>query len=202
MYSNLTLLAIRADSSLSSSHTFSSRVQDLLTHPQSEDQHSAPDPDKTPTTFQSPNEVFRDAPMRGFSGELPSLPSHREAEKLVEMAMFFIGQTQQHFDARDFSDRLWLFFSNPQSSSKLRTPWELEMMLVLSIGTLFITDPAGTNYTAGAHWFDYVQNNLPTLSELYTYGKLGVEIFALLAVYLQNDYRRDEAYLYVSPISQ
>ncbi|CAM1506198.1 Fc.00g058390.m01.CDS01 [Cosmosporella sp. VM-42] len=189
---------IRADSSLSSSHTFGSRVQDLLTRSQADDQHAPSEAAETPTPYQPSKEVLRDAPVRGLRGKLPDLPSQEDAQKLVEMAMFFIGQTQQHLDARDFSDRLWLFFSNPRNTSQLQTPWELEMMIVLAIGALFIPDPDEINYAAGARWFEYVQNNLPTLCELYKYGRLGVEIFALLAVYLQNDYRRDEAYLYIS----
>lgn len=112
--------------------------------------------------------------------------------------MFYIGHTQHHIDARDFSDRLWVFYANRDDPNQLASPWCLEMMLVIAIGTLFDANPEGNGEFSGIELFDYVHKNLPTLSEMHSYGKIGVEIFGLFAIYLQNFHKREEAYLYIS----
>ncbi|KAK7409342.1 hypothetical protein QQX98_008466 [Neonectria punicea] len=128
----------------------------------------------------------------------PNLPSHQEAQRLLETAMFYIGHTQHHVDARDFSDRLWFFYANKDDPAQLGSPWCLEMMLVIAIGTLFDANPEGNGEFSGIELFEYVHKNVPTLTAMHSYGKLGVEIFGLFAIYLQNVHRREEAYLYIS----
>lgn len=118
---------------------------------------------------------------------------------------FFIGYTQHHIDTREFSDRLAFFYANLGDPSQTQTPWYLEMVLVFAIGKLFAgafdgDDEAGAGLP-GEGMFRYVQGRLPSLSELFGLGKLGVEIHALAAVYLQNANRKEEAYLYVSGLS-
>jgi proline utilization trans-activator len=119
---------------------------------------------------------------------------------LLEVVIFYIGETQHHFDTREFSDNLGLFFTNSPDVAQ-QTPWFLEMLLVLAIGKLFSGDFDDHIEIPGSKLFNYVYANLPTLGELYTYGVLGVEILALVAVYLQNLNRKDEAYLHVCDTS-
>ncbi|GKT41194.1 proline utilization trans-activator [Colletotrichum spaethianum] len=111
---------------------------------------------------------------------------------------FFIGYTQHHIDTREFSDRLAFFYSNLGDASQSQTPWYLEMLLVFAIGKLFSGsfDVEEKSGLPGSGMFAYVQSKLPSLSELYGLGKLGIEIHALAAVYLQNANRKEEAYLY------
>ncbi|GJC87835.1 putative transcriptional regulatory protein C3C7.04 [Colletotrichum liriopes] len=113
---------------------------------------------------------------------------------------FFIGYTQHHIDTREFSDRLAFFYSNVGDASQTQTPWYLEMLLVFAIGKLFSGSFDGEEKSGlpGSSMFAYVQSKLPSLSELYGLGKLGIEVHALAAVYLQNANRKEEAYLYVS----
>ena len=136
-----------------------------------------------------------------FIDPLPALPSEEEARRLLETVVLYIGYLQHHFDPRDFTDRMGLFFSNPENPCHYQTPWYLEMLLVLAIGKLFAGDFSGIreqDTVPGAELFEFVQKNLPTISDLYSHGILGIELLALVAVYLQNVYRMEEAYIYVS----
>ncbi|KAH7013669.1 hypothetical protein EDB80DRAFT_710645 [Ilyonectria destructans] len=184
---------IPVPSSMSSSRNFSSMVQDLLS-PQGDGSKSS----RTPSSNQAKEPTMNPAPMRISSQDFPNLPSHQEAQRLLETAMFYIGHTQHHVDARDFSDRLWVFYANRDDPNQLASPWCLEMMLVIAIGTLFDANPEGNGEFSGIELFDYVHKNIPTLSEMHSYGKIGVEIFGLFAIYLQNFHKREEAYLYIS----
>ncbi|OJJ34682.1 hypothetical protein ASPWEDRAFT_474326 [Aspergillus wentii DTO 134E9] len=167
---------IHADSSLSSSYIFSSRVQSLLENP-------------TPQRQTTANHCC------SKNDNIPSLPTEEQAHRLLEVVIFFIGETQHHFDLRDFSDRLCAFYGNP---SDKKTPWFLQMLLVLAIGKLFAGDFDDRDELPGSKLFEYAHQNLPTLGELYALDVLGVEILALVAVYLQNLNRKDEAYIYIS----
>ncbi|KAK1491209.1 hypothetical protein CTAM01_10324 [Colletotrichum tamarilloi] len=195
--------AIAADSSLSSSHTFGSRLQNLLEHPRLGRREPMQPPARSlsQTTTLKP---LDDGPA-GVGGI--SLPSEDEARRLFESMTFFIGYTQHHIDTREFSDRLAFFYANlgdtSQAISQAQMPWYLEMLLVFAIGKLFSggfdgEEKGGGLPVPGASMFAHVQARLPSLSELYGLGKLGIEIHALAAVYLQNANRKEEAYLYIS----
>lgn len=186
--------AIPADSTLSSSHNFGSRLQNLLEHPRL----SGREPTPQPRPHAPPSQPRTTKPH----DDGPALPSEDEGRKLFESMSFFIGYTQHHIDTREFSDRLAFFYANLGDPSQTQTPWYLEMVLVFAIGKLFSgafdgDDEAGAGLP-GEGMFRYVQGRLPSLSELFGLGKLGVEIHALAAVYLQNANRKEEAYLYVS----
>ncbi|KAK2031066.1 hypothetical protein LX32DRAFT_662090 [Colletotrichum zoysiae] len=181
--------AIPADSSLSSSHAFGSRLRNLLEHPRLGGRDRA---------SHSTNSECRAALKH--RDDAPPLPSEEEARRLFDSMTFFIGHTQHHVDTREFSDRLAFFYSNLGDASQTQTPWYLEMLLVFAIGKLFSGsfDDGERSGLPGSSMFAYVQSKLPSLSELYGLGKLGIEIHALAAVYLQNANRKEEAYLYIS----
>ncbi|KAF0322784.1 hypothetical protein GQ607_010025 [Colletotrichum asianum] len=186
---------IPADSTLSSSHNFGSRLQNLLEHPRLSGREPTPQPRPHAPSSQPPTAKPHD--------DAPALPSEDEGRRLFESMSFFIGYTQHHIDTREFSDRLAFFYANLGDPSQTQTPWYLEMVLVFAIGKLFSGAFDGNDEAAGAGLpgeglFRYVQGRLPSLSELFGLGKLGVEIHALAAVYLQNANRKEEAYLYVS----
>ncbi|KAI8313083.1 putative transcriptional regulatory protein [Colletotrichum sp. SAR11_59] len=186
---------IPADSTLSSSHNFGSRLQNLLEHPRLSGREPTPQPRPHAPSSQPPTAKPHD--------DAPALPSEDEGRRLFESMSFFIGYTQHHIDTREFSDRLAFFYANLGDPSQTQTPWYLEMVLVFAIGKLFSGAFDGNDEAAGAGlpgegMFRYVQGRLPSLSELFGLGKLGVEIHALAAVYLQNANRKEEAYLYIS----
>ncbi|KAJ0350480.1 hypothetical protein COL26b_010413 [Colletotrichum chrysophilum] len=183
--------AIPADSTLSSSHNFGSRLQNLLEHPRLSGREPTPQPRPHAPSSQPRTTKPHD--------DGPALPSEDEGRKLFESMSFFIGYTQHHIDTREFSDRLAFFYANLGDPSQTQTPWYLEMVLVFAIGKLFSGAFDGDDEEVGLPgegMFRYVQGRLPSLSELFGLGKLGVEIHALAAVYLQNANRKEEAYLY------
>ncbi|KAK6212137.1 hypothetical protein QIS74_10091 [Colletotrichum tabaci] len=190
---------IPADSSLSSSHNFGSRLQNLLEHPRL----GRRDPIHQPTQPVHPTTAYPAAPKPRLD-DAPPLPSEEEARRLFDSMTFFIGYTQHHVDTREFSDRLAFFYANlgDAAQTQTQTPWYLEMLLVFAIGKLFSGtfdgDERGGRGLPGSSLFAYVQAKLPSLSELYGLGRLGIEMHALAAVYLQNANRKEEAYLYIS----
>ena len=128
----------------------------------------------------------------------PILPDEDKAYHLLKTVNFFIGHTQHHFDVRDFSDRLGVFYAGNKDPSKVFNLWYLQMILVFAIGKLFSGDfDDDHRRMPGSALFDYAQRLLPSLSELYAYGRTGVEVLGLVAVYLQNAGRKEEAYIYV-----
>ncbi|KAI8195243.1 putative transcriptional regulatory protein [Colletotrichum sp. SAR 10_65] len=184
---------IPADSTLSSSHNFGSRLQNLLEHPRLSG--------REPTPHPRPHAPSSQPPATRPHDDGPALPSEDEGRRLFESMSFFIGYTQHHIDTREFSDRLAFFYANLGDPSQTQTPWYLEMVLVFAIGKLFSGAFDGDDDVVGLPgegMFRYVQGRLPSLSELFGLGKLGVEIHALAAVYLQNANRKEEAYLYIS----
>ncbi|CAG9986144.1 unnamed protein product, partial [Clonostachys byssicola] len=65
-------------------------------------------------------------------------------------------------------------------------------------GKLFVGEIDTSGEIPGTELFDFILRNFPTLGELYNLGRLGVEVTALVAVYMQNSNRREEAYIYIS----
>lgn len=127
----------------------------------------------------------------------PQLPSEERAFQYLKLVEFYIGQTQHYFDARHVSDFLGAFYAerggNMNQSSSLQY---LEMVLIFAIGSLFRGD-FNSDRVPGLSFFEYVQRVLPNLSEMFSCGRYGAEVFSLMAVYLQNSNRKDEAYIYV-----
>ncbi|KAH7197884.1 uncharacterized protein B0J16DRAFT_352636 [Fusarium flagelliforme] len=186
---------ILAGSSLSSSHTFGSRVQDLLGSSRLELEQTAK-PWISPEANQL-NEIISH-PWRLSSSDFPKLPPRHEAQRLLDTALFYIGQSQHHIDAREFSDKMWAFYQNRDDPAQLESLWVLEMILMIAIGTLFDANPEGNDEFSGVVLFEYAHRNVPTLSDLRFKGKIGIEIYALFAIYLGNMNRKEEAYLYIS----
>ncbi|KAF4991518.1 hypothetical protein FGRMN_7762 [Fusarium graminum] len=184
---------ILAGSSLSSSHTFGSRVQDLLGSSRAE-----LEPTAKPWISPEANRETISNPWRLSTNDFPKLPPRDEAQRLLDTALFYIGQSQHHIDAREFSDKMWAFYRNRHDPAQMEELWVLEMILMIAIGILFDRNPVGNDDSPGAELFNYAQRNLPTLSDLRFKGKLGIEIYALFAIYLGNMNRKEEAYLYIS----
>ncbi|KAJ5092073.1 hypothetical protein NUU61_006943 [Penicillium alfredii] len=187
---------IAADASLSSSHIFGSRVQDLLENPRPPPYERTPPPSDTSMSERRQASLASWHPTQHGSLGYPQFPSEDEAYRLLGVVNLIIGQTQHHFDVRDFSDRLGVFFADRTDPTRTSALWYLEMILVFAIGKLFGGDFDG-DPMPGSSLFDYAHRALPSLSELYSHERIGVEVLGLIAVYLQNASRKEEAYIYV-----
>ncbi|KAK1146597.1 hypothetical protein N8T08_003027 [Aspergillus melleus] len=172
---------IQPEPCLSSNNIFGSRIQSLL-------QSSGSKHEGTNANIQGPD---------AFKPHILNTLTEPESRRLLAVVVFYIGQKQHHFDIREFSDRLGLYFADPQHVRWQNEPWLLEMMLVLAVGKLFAGDFDEGCDTPGSKLFDGAHKSIPTLTQLITHQVLGVEILALSAVYLQNLHRKDEAYFYV-----
>lgn len=188
------LAAIAADSSLSSSYAFGSRVQSLLdgSKPASRRDYAAYTTDQLSLHQQSKStHVF----------DIPSLPTEQEAFGLLETLVTYIGHTQNYVDAREISDKIGLLYANKQDSANAESLWTLEILLICAIARLFKGDFGGDTHRTdpypGYALFNFARDRIPPLGQLYSVGRVGVEVLALVAVYLQNIYCKEEAYLYV-----
>lgn len=193
---------IAADSLLSTSNVFGARVNDLLNDqaPQSKQHaqgiHSTAarsDASLTAQQHVSQNGPHPSSPL------MPPLPGEAEARRHLKTLNMQIGRTQHHIDFRDFSDRLAYVYSEEGAATRFANPWYLQIYLVCAIAKLFTGDFSGTSQCLpGIDYFNYVHRNLPILSDLHSSPRLGIELLALVAVYLQNVNRKEEAYVYVS----
>ena len=133
--------------------------------------------------------------------ELRTLPSEAEAYQLVKTTMFYIGYIQNLFDAREISDKISLFYAKNQESSLVNHMSTLELLLIFAAARLLGggdgSEAQNTERFPGYTLFDFVSQHLPSLTHLYSSGRVGVEVTALMAVYLVNIDQKEEAYLYV-----
>jgi proline utilization trans-activator len=128
------------------------------------------------------------------------LPSKAEAQRLVRIVHFYIGQTQSYYDPRVFSDRLEAFYADQNDQEHTKTLWFLQMLIVLALGKLITGDFDADSESfelPGEKLFNFAVKNIPTLADLYVHGSLAVEVLALAALYSQNIDRQGEAYVYV-----
>ncbi|KAH7232761.1 hypothetical protein BKA59DRAFT_487352 [Fusarium tricinctum] len=185
---------ILADTSLSSSHTFGSKMQQLLSHSQQQN----PGAGATPPNHFSPTSRTRMQRQLGDENA-PKIPSEQHARRLLEAVVFFIGHTQYHFDAREISDRISCLAQKPADTSqdKFKSPELVEVILIVAVGKLFLGE-FDEGRLPGSSLFAFAQKNIPHLGELCNLGRLGIELMALMAVYLQNSNQEKEAYIYIS----
>ncbi|KAH6981286.1 hypothetical protein BKA56DRAFT_586995 [Ilyonectria sp. MPI-CAGE-AT-0026] len=187
---------IPAEFSLSSSNAFGSKVQDLLIR------SSTTRSGRTQITTSSPgNNTVGTSSLRVTvpTGRFPELPLEEEAYQLLEVVSFYIGQSQTHFDQRELSDRVGLLYANMNDPIQAHDLWYMEMILILAIGKLFTAncENDGSKFP-GSRLFEFAHQNFPPISVHYAHGRLGVEVHALMAMYLQMVDRKEEAYLYIS----
>ncbi|CAI7586782.1 unnamed protein product [Penicillium pancosmium] len=189
---------MRTDTYINSSHIPTSRVREFLwkrTPVNPSDSITGSDNSSLPPTTRDMIRSWSN-PQHTFL-EVPNLPGKGDADHLLSCVNFYIGQTQHHFDVREVSDHLALLFDGSLSSSPLSKLWYIKLVLIFAVGKLvegrFDDDPL-----PGDRYFKYAQALLPNLSELHASKRHGVEVLGLVALYLQNVSRSEEAYLYVN----
>lgn len=138
---------------------------------------------------------MRQAP--GASYTIPNLPSEEEAYQLLDSVLFYFGETQHLFDARDASDQLAIIYEDPQESLQSPGIGFLQALLIFALGRLLRGESDGSNSPPGFALFKYALDLLPCPSELRAHGVAGIEVLAIFTVYLQNIDRRDDAASYV-----
>ncbi|KAI7765278.1 hypothetical protein LZL87_009807 [Fusarium oxysporum] len=190
----LTGPSIETDSSLSSSATFGSRVQNMLSNAR----HTRDIPRPAAHVSNNHNSSPRQA-NNTYHDSLPFLPSESEAYRLLDVVTMYIGQSQCHFDAREVSDNIELYFTDPEGQLP-PTPWFFRMSIIFAVGKLLSDEDSASNGDAdlGSGLFEFVHAHLPTPSEQYAQGRVAVETLTLLGVYLQAMNRKEEAYIYTS----
>ncbi|KAH7208668.1 hypothetical protein DER44DRAFT_823308 [Fusarium oxysporum] len=190
----LTGRSIETDSSLSSSATFGFRVQNLLSNARQRRDIPRPTGHVSNSNDSSPRQAYIT-----HSGSLPLLPSESEAYHLLEVVGLYIGQSQSHFDSREVSDNIELYYRDPEGQLP-PTPWFLRMSIIFAVGKLLSGESLACNGETdlGTSLFEFVHAQLPTPSEQHAQGRVAIETLTLLGVYLQAMNRKEEAYIYTS----
>lgn len=85
----------------------------------------------------------------------------------------------------------------PYDLETLQSPPFLQVWMIVAIGRLFVGEFGENEDVPGQNLFDFIMKSFPTLGALYSLGTLGIELAALVAVYLQNSNCKEEAYIYV-----
>ena len=128
---------------------------------------------------------------------IPNLPSEEEAYKLLDSVLFYFSETQHLFDAREASDQLAIIYEDPQERVQSPSIGCLQALLILALGRLLRGESDGSSSPPGFALFRYALDLLPCPSELRAHGVAGIEVLAIITVYLQNIDRRDDAASYV-----
>ncbi|KAG5752506.1 hypothetical protein H9Q69_013874 [Fusarium xylarioides] len=136
----------------------------------------------SPTTHISNNS--NPSPLQ-HQGSLHLLPSESEAYRLLDVVTMYIGQSQSHFDAREVSDNIELYYTNPEGQMPLKS-WLLRMCIIFAIARLLPGEisPSNGETDSGRSLFEFVHARLPTPSEQYAQGGVAIETLTLLGVYL------------------
>ena len=87
--------------------------------------------------------------------------------------------------------------TTPYDLETLQSPTFLRIWMIVAIGRLFVGEFGENEDVPGQNLFDFIMKCFPTLGDLYSLGTLGIELAALVAIYLQNSNRKEEAYIYV-----
>ncbi|KAL2678659.1 hypothetical protein Neosp_009410 [[Neocosmospora] mangrovei] len=185
--------AFAAEPSLSSSNRFGRRVQEVLTRSgsaRSSDVVPTPSPHHPSHLGCSPRATVKHAPQ---------LPNEDEAFRLLEAVSLFIGQSQSHYDSREISDRVGLMYEDMNDFVQSHELWYIQVIIILAIGKLYAANfEQGGHDLLGQELFGFAQQSFPSMSVQYANGRLGVELNALMAMYLQMMDRKEEAHLYIT----
>lgn len=133
----------------------------------------------------------------GEGERAPTIPSEDEAFKLLDAIMLYFYEPQHLFDARDVSDRISALYADNHDQLQNPTIWTLQVLLIFAVGRLLRGESDNADMPPGSQYFNYVEQNLPSPTELRRQGLAGIEVLALMVVYLQNIDHKDNASIYV-----
>ncbi|OOQ83545.1 hypothetical protein PEBR_35441 [Penicillium brasilianum] len=190
---------ITTERDIGSSQDFGNRVQTLFEQRSVESPAFIRQPCKSTreSLFPSERPILKLKQTLGASYPVPNLPSEEEAYQLLHHVLFYFGETQHLFDARDASDQLAIIYENPQESLQNPSIGFLQALLIFALGKLLRGDLDGSSSPPGFALFTYALDLLPCPSELRAHGVAGIEVLAIITVYLQNIDRRDDAASYI-----
>ncbi|KAH7334191.1 hypothetical protein BKA66DRAFT_517567 [Pyrenochaeta sp. MPI-SDFR-AT-0127] len=125
-------------------------------------------------------------------------PAEEDAHALLDIVVFNVGISQELFDARAFSDNLSHVYLGSKSGADIPKLFVVDMCLVFAIGRLLQARPDANGDIPGTAFFKQAMRQIPAIVDLRKHGILGVEVLALVALYLQIIDHKEEAYLYSS----
>ena len=126
------------------------------------------------------------------------LPSKEEAFQLLDTVLFYFEEPQHLFDARDVSDRLTSLYENQNEQLDHPNIRVLQILVILALGRLLRGEEDHLDQPPGTRMFIFVRDRLPNPEELRSHGVPGIEVLAIIAIYLQNIDQKEDAATYVS----
>ncbi|KAJ5152630.1 uncharacterized protein N7482_009108 [Penicillium canariense] len=191
---------INTERDIGSSQDFGNRVQTLF------EQRSVQSPEFLRTPRKSMRESLFPEKRPAIKGKqisatghysLPNLPREQEAYQLLDSVLFYFGEMQYLFDARDVSDQLATFYANLQENFQNPTIGFLQALVIFALGRLVRGESDVPDSFPGYAMFNYALDLLPNPSELRAHGVAGIEILVIITFYLQNIDRKDDSASYI-----
>jgi proline utilization trans-activator len=190
---------ITAERDIGSSQDFGDRVQSLFERRSLQSTENRPPSTKSPRAALFPEKRPPISLRKVFVNDenSPVLPSEEQAFELLEAIMLYFYEPQHLFDARDVSDRISGLCENEQEQLQTPNIWTLQTCLVFAVGRLLRGESDVAGKPPGSSFFNFVERNLPSPSELRRQGLAGIEVLVLMVIYLQNIDQKDDASIYV-----
>lgn len=133
------------------------------------------------------------------SVSFPGIPSESDSHRLLELFLLYLGVNQHFLDLRVFTDSMTLLYQGTESRARqTKTLSYVQYLVIMAIGRLlddeteiYAEQPPGIGYFAEA------MRKMPPSGDIHSFGIMGIEIFAVAAIYLQWINWPKDAYLYV-----
>ncbi|KAI5920642.1 hypothetical protein F4810DRAFT_681999 [Camillea tinctor] len=129
--------------------------------------------------------------------DLKNLPAMDYALYLYNTAKFHLAELFSIVDEPFFLEQFEAFHKNPRETAQTHKLWFIEYLLFIAYGQVFlgsgpwISAPPGSNLAARA------LSLLPDPAHMHEEQMLGIEVLALVALYLQSIDMRASAYQYI-----
>jgi hypothetical protein len=135
------------------------------------------------------------------SEEIPDtsgLPSPDQAIYMLNTVRFHFGHLYQLFEEEDFTRNLEEFYHNASAKVQESRLWYVQFLVVLAFGEALLAPVRRASNTASwTKYFSRAMSLLPDTTALWQDPLLGIEVLALIALYLHSVDMRDSAYCYV-----
>ncbi|KAJ5118273.1 hypothetical protein N7448_009988 [Penicillium atrosanguineum] len=190
---------ISTERDIGSSQNFGYRVQTLFEQRSNQPPEPRSRPFKSTRASLFPEDLPPLQPRisrPGWSLADLELPPEEDAFQLLDTVLFYFEEPQHLFDARYISDRLTAFYENREEQLRRPDIRVVQILVILALGKLIRGEQDILELPPGTRLFKYALDLLPTPDELRSQGVAGIEALAIIAIYLQNGDRTDDAATY------
>ena len=113
---------------------------------------------------------------------------------------FHIGQIYRLLEENAFIKNMQDFYQHKTAVDKAKESrvWFVQFLLVLALGTAFLSQPKNKTRPPGAKFFERAMSLMPDHGYLWRDGLMAIDVLALAGLYLYCIDHRESAHVYVS----